>query len=294
MSTTKAGALMVVVSAICFSTKAIFAKLAYRYGADASTVLTLRMVFAVPFFALAAYATSQRPTSAPFTRRELQQLLVLGSVGYYLAALFDFLGLKYVTAGLERLILFLYPTIVILMNALYYKERLTKRTLQALLLCYGGVGLVVWSDRLTGGTNVALGSTLVFAGAVAYAYYLAFTQPILKRHDSIRVTSFVLVIAGLCVFTQFALEMDYARLKQPWQVYALSAANGIVATVIPALLLGAGMKRLGASKGSLIGTVGPVSTLLLAYVVLDEPLTLVQVVGSVLVLMGVWMVSAKK
>lgn len=282
---------MVVLSAICFSTKAIFAKLAYRYGADASTVLTLRMVFSAPFFVLAAYVTSQRSHTVRFTRRELAQLMVLGSVGYYLAALFDFLGLKYITASLERLILFLYPTLVIAMNAAYYKERLSARTWQALLLCYGGVGLVVWSDRLSGGTNVALGSSLVFAGAVAYAYYLAFTQPILKRHDSIRVTSVVLVIAAACVFTQFTVEQDFARLAQPWQVYALSAANGVVATVIPALLLGAGMKRLGASKGSLIGSVGPVSTLVLAYVVLDEPLTVIQLVGSALVLLGVWMVT---
>lgn len=292
-SASQLGALMVMASAVCFSAKAVFAKLAYRHGADASTVLTLRMLFAVPFFALAGYLAGARPTAQPFTTREKLRLLALGSVGYYFASLFDFLGLKYVTAGLERLILFLYPTLVILMNAIWHRERITSRTGQALLLGYGGVGLVVWSDRLSGGSNVALGSTLVFMGALAYAFYLAFSQPLLVRHGSMRITSHVLVVSSCCVFTQFAVEADFARLAQPWQVIALCAATALVATVIPAFLLAAGMQRLGASRASLIGTVGPVSTLLLAYVVLDEPLTAIQLLGSGLVLLGVWMVSAR-
>lgn len=284
---------MVMASAICFSAKAVFAKLAYRHGADASTVLTLRMLFAMPFYAVTAYVTSRKPGVPGFTRREWLRLLALGSFGYYFASLFDFLGLKYVTAGLERLILFLYPTLVIVMNAVWHREPITARTVRALLLSYGGVGLVVYSDRLSGGSNVALGGTLVFMGAVAYAFYLAFSQPLLVRHGSLRVTSIVLVVSSCCVFTQFAVEADFTRLAQPWQVFALCAATGLVATVIPAFLLAAGMQRLGASRASLIGTVGPVSTLVLAYMVLDEPLTLIQVAGSCLVLLGVWMVSAR-
>ncbi|MBC7171766.1 MAG: DMT family transporter, partial [Polyangiaceae bacterium] len=188
------GVAMVVLSAVCFSAKAIFAKLAYRHGADPSTVLMLRMVFALPFFALGALA-SERRGGIPLERSERIRLVLLGSGGYYLASLFDFVGLEYVSASLERLILFLYPTIVVVLNAFFFRERLSSRVVWALLLSYGGVGLVFVSDRATGGPNVALGSSLVFLGALAYAFYLAFSQPLIAKHGSTRVTSHVLVVA---------------------------------------------------------------------------------------------------
>jgi drug/metabolite transporter (DMT)-like permease len=273
------------VSAVCFSAKAIFAKLAYRHGADPTTVLGLRMAFALPFFALAAL----RPHAPRLTKRELLHLFVLGSVGYYLASLFDFLGLSYVSAGLERLILFLYPTIVIAFNALFYRERVGARLWQAVALGYTGVGLVVWSDRMIGGSDVALGSALVFMGAITYAFYLSGSQPLIMRHGSTRVTSYALVVACSCAIVQFLTTRGFSPL--PSEVLWLAAATGVVATVIPAFLLTAGIQRLGASRASLIGTVGPVSTLLLAYQFLDEPVTWLQIAGSALVLLGVFRVS---
>ena len=284
---------MVMLSAVCFSAKAIFAKLAYRYGADASTVLALRMLFSLPFFVLFALRGEREASAVRFTRRELWTLVLVGSAGYYLASALDFQGLTLITAGLERLILFLYPTLVVMLNALLRGERITPRILRALLLCYGGVLLVVWSDRMAGGANVALGSLLVFASAVAYAGYLIYSQPLILRHGSMRVTSCALVVTALCAIAQFALTHDLRRpFGLPWQVIALCVATALVATVVPAFLLAAGMKRLGTSRASLIATVGPVSTLLLAYWFLDEPLTLIQVAGSGLVLFGVWLVSA--
>src|SRR5690606_13103234 len=217
--------------------------------------------------------------------------ILLGSAGYYLASLFDFAGLLYISASLERLILFLYPTMVLLMTAALYGERLGPRTLVALALSYGGVGLVFVNDRVVGGSDVVLGSGLVFLAALTYAFYLAGSQPLIESHGSTRVTSHVLVVACLCVVAQFVVEADFGRLVQPMEVYALALATGIVATVIPAFLLTAGIARLGAGRASLIGTVGPVSTIALAYIFLDEPLTLLQVVGSALVLLGVVVVS---
>jgi drug/metabolite transporter (DMT)-like permease len=299
-----AGVLMVLTSAVCFSAKAILAKLAYRHGADATTVLTLRMAFALPFFTLGLFRIPWLARSRPAAElapgeprvrlREWLQLLALGSFGYYLASLFDFMGLTYVSAGLERLILFLYPTIVILLNVVFHRERISARLWQAVGLSYGGVGLVVYGDSLTGGSNVALGSGLVFLGAIAYAFYLSFSQSLIMRHGSTRVTSHILVVACCCALAQFALAGDYARLALPWQVYALCAATGLFATVLPAFLLTAGIKRLGASQASLIGTLGPVSTLLLAYWFLGEPITVLQVAGSGLVLMGVWRVAHRE
>jgi drug/metabolite transporter (DMT)-like permease len=286
------GALMVMLSAVCFSAKAVFAKLAYRYGADASTVLGLRMLFALPFFLLFAVRGGREASAQRFTPRELGTLVLVGSAGYYLASALDFQGLMLITAGLERLILFLYPTLVVLLNALLRGERITGRVFKALLLSYGGVLFVVWSDRMAGGADVALGSSLVFASAIAYSGYLIYSQPLILRHGSMRVTSCALVVTALCAIAQFCATNEPGRLfDQPWQVIALCGATALVATVVPAFLLAAGMKRLGTSRASLIATVGPVSTLLLAYWFLDEPLTVMQVLGSSLVLVGVWMVS---
>lgn len=282
---------MVMLSAVCFSAKAIFAKLAYRYGADATTVLALRMAFSLPFFFAAGWATGQRGLAQPFTRKEQLRVALLGSAGYYLASWLDFQGLTLVSAGLERLVLFVYPTLVVLFNVALGHERITRRIGGALVLCYGGVLLVVWSDHLTGGRDVTLGSTLIFVSAVAYAGYLVGSQPLSLRHGSVRVTAWIMVAMSLCAFTQFALENRWQRLVQPWQVYVLGLLTGVVATVVPAFLLAAGMKRLGTSRASLIATVGPVSTLLLANWFLDEPITAIQLAGSALVLVGVWMVS---
>jgi drug/metabolite transporter (DMT)-like permease len=284
-----AGAWMVVLSALCFSAKAIFAKLAYRYGVDPSTVLTLRMACALPFFAGVVWRA--RRADARLSARDHGQLFLLGAAGYYLASLFDFLGLAYVSASLERLILFLYPTIVIAMRASFHRERASWRLLGALLMSYGGVALVVWRDRVSEGPQVWLGSGLVFAGAVAYAFYLSFSPRLIERYGSLRVTRHVLVVACVCVLVQFALEREWSRLVQPWQVYALAAATGLVATVLPAFLLAAGVRRLGASRASLLGSVGPVATLLLAHWVLGEPLTSLALVGSALVLAGVLLVT---
>lgn len=291
---TLAGTLMVLLSAICFSAKAIFAKLAYRHGVDALSLLALRASFALPFFAVTAIVTGRQAGALVLTRRERLELFALGSAGYYLASYLDFVGLQYISAGLERLILFLYPTLVIALNVVFHRERPTGKLFEAVLLSYGGVGLVVWNDRVSGSSDVALGSLLVFASAVAYAGYIAFGQKLILRHGSTRVTGHILTVTCLCALAQFTLRFDFAKLRQPPQVVGLAAATGLLATVIPAFLLTAGMKRLGTSKASLLGTIGPVSTLFFAAWFLDEPITLLQVAGSALVLLGILRVSQAK
>jgi drug/metabolite transporter (DMT)-like permease len=291
MSSAAVGAAMVMLSAVCFSAKAIFAKLAYRHGADASTVLALRMAFALPFFATAGWLSGRGDAAARFARNDWLRIALVGSAGYYLASWLDFRGLMLISAGLERLILFIYPTFVVLFNAVQRGEPITRRIGLSLVLCYGGVLLVVWSDHLAGGSDVVLGSALVLLSAVAYTGYLVYSQPLVLEHGSVRVTSWIMVAMTICAFAQFALEQRWARLEQPRQVLWLGLLTGIVATVIPAFLLAAGMKRLGTSRAALIATVGPVSTLLLAYWFLDEPVTALQLLGSALVLLGVWMVS---
>lgn len=289
-----AGLWMVIASAVLFSTKAVFAKLAFRYGADATTVLTLRMAFALPLFALSSVRSELAPARPHLSRGNWLTIALLGSLGYYCASLLDFWGLRYVSAGLERLILFLYPIFVIALNRVFHGERVPRGLWQAVVLGYAGVLLVVWSDRLVGGEHILFGSFLIFMGAVAYAFYLSLGQPLIMRFGSTRVTSHALVVACLAAFVHFAIEGDFARLVQPWQVVALCVAMAVFATVLPAFLLTAGIKRLGASRAALIGTVGPVSTLLFAYWFLGEPITLLQLAGSALVLLGVTRIRKDK
>lgn len=282
---------MVMLSSVCLSAKSIFAKLAYRHGVEPTTLLAMRSVVALPFFVILAAQSGAWRDAAKLRGHERVQLFLLGSAGYYLASLLDFLGLEYVSAGLERLILYLYPTLVIGLNVLFHGEKPNRALLDAVLVSYGGVALVVWNDRLSGGSNVALGSVLIFLSAIAYAGYIAFSQNLILRHGSTRVTSQILTVTCLCAIAQFLSQGHVERLVQPWPVLGLALAMGIVATVLPALLLTAGMKRLGTSKASLLGTVGPVSTLFFAAWFLDEPITLLQLSGSALVLVGIWRVS---
>jgi drug/metabolite transporter (DMT)-like permease len=281
------GISLVIASAFCFSTKAVLAKLAYAEGADAATVLALRMGAALPFFAASAYQ-AERGARAAMAPRDRLRVLAIGVLGYYLAAALDFAGLRYVSAGLERLVLFLYPTLVVGLNFVFHREPPPRGIGLALGLSYGGVALSASGLGVGGrGSDGLLGVGLVFGSALAYAYYLSSSQPLIARYGSARVTAHVLVIACLCVLLQFAASHPLADLAQPPRVLALSAAIGIVATVLPAFALTAGIARIGASRASVLGSVGPVVTLLLAALVLDEPVGVRDLLGCALVLAGV-------
>jgi drug/metabolite transporter (DMT)-like permease len=281
------GITYVVLSALCFSAKAIFAKLAYKHGVDASTLLALRMLTALPFFALAA-AHAEMGAQTALSWGDKARIAVLGSGGYYLAACLDFLGLHYITASLERLILFLYPTLVVGFRYALYGERPPLGIGIAIALSYGGV--VVSASRAalwSGSQHAGLGVLLVFGSAVAYAYYLAGTQPLIAKHGSNRITAHALLVASLCVLAEFSWRHGLGGLAQSHDVLLLGACTGIVATVVPAFALTAGIARIGASRASVLGSIGPVSTLVLAWWWLDETIGARDVVGCALVLFGV-------
>jgi len=284
------GIALVLVSAVCFSTKAIFAKLAFGYGADARTVLDVRMACALPFFAASAVGAEHR-ASVRLSGRDALHIAAIGSA-YYLAASLDFLGLRHISANLERVVLFLYPTLVIAMNWLFYRERPPRGIGLALALSYGGVAVSATSLRGGAGHHdVGLGVLLVFGSALAYALYLSGSQPLIARYGSTRVTAHVLVIACGWVLAEFALLAAPGALALPWQVFALAAATGIVATVVPAFALTAGIARIGASRASVLGSVGPVATLVLSALALGEPIGALDVLGCGMVLAGVAHIS---
>jgi drug/metabolite transporter (DMT)-like permease len=288
------GILFAFVAAIGFSAKAILVKLAYVDGVDAITLLALRMAFSLPFFLIVAVWENRNKQSQALTSNDKLAVVGLGLVGYYLASYLDFLGLQYISAGLERLILFLYPTMVVLITALVFKHRIGRPVWFALLVSYSGIALVYWHDMQVLQHDALSGSVLVFASAMAYAVYLVGAGHTIARIGATRFTAYVLTVACVACLLQFAVTHSIADLNLPIRVYGLGIAMAIFSTVLPAFLLAAAMHRIGSMRTSMIGSVGPVSTIYLAYVFLDEQMSLMQISGSVLVLAGVLMISLKK
>jgi drug/metabolite transporter (DMT)-like permease len=287
------GTVLVLVAAIGFSAKAIFIKLAYRYQVDAVTLLALRMLFSLPFF-IAAALWSRRSAAPRLSGKQWRAVIFLGLVGYYLASLLDFLGLQYVTAGLERLVLFLYPTLVMLITFVRYRRPLGPREVVALLLSYGGIVFVFLHDLRVEGGNVPLGTALVFGSALAYAIYLVGTGEVVHKIGTLRFTAYVMSISSVVVVTQFLLTHPLAALLQPPPVYALAVAMALLSTVMPAFLISAGIRRIGSRRSSMISAVGPVSTIAMAALFLGEPFSAIQLVGAALVLGGVITVSLQR
>lgn len=283
-----------VLGVLGFSVKAILIKLAYAWHPiDALTLLALRMIFSAPFFAaLAWWATRQAP--GPRLRAEdWRSVLWLGFIGYYLASLLDFLGLMYISAALERLVLFLYPTMVVLLSALLLGKPVARRSVVALALSYAGILLVFAHDLAVTGAATALwtGSALVFGSALFYSLYLVRSGSVIERLGPLRFVSFGMLASTGFVLAQFFLTRDAALLVVPPSVYALSLAMAVFSTVLPTLLVAEAIRRIGASASSLIGSLGPVFTIGLGAVVLDEPLHVVQLAGAALVLVGVTLVT---
>lgn len=286
------GVLFALVSAIGFSAKAIFVKLAYLEPVDAVTLLALRMAFSVPFFIVAMFVGQEKATA--MQSRDWLAVLLLGFVGYYLASFLDFLGLQYISAGLERLILFLYPTMVVLISAIVFRQRIGKTVMVALLLSYAGIVLVFVHDFSLKGDGLLLGGSLVFASALAYAIYLVGAGHTIARIGAMRFTAYAMTVACLACIAQFLLTHPLSALQQSGRVYGLTVGMALFSTVLPAFALAAAMKRIGSMQTSMIGALGPVATIYLAYVFLDEQLSLIQFLGSVLVLVGVMMISLRK
>jgi drug/metabolite transporter (DMT)-like permease len=285
------GLALAVAGSVMFSAKAIVVKLAYRHGVDAETLLALRMLFAAPFFAAALWWTSRG--AAPLTRRERGLLVTIGLLGYYLASYFDFLGLQHISAALERLILYLNPTLVLLLSVLVLRRPVTRFDLIALLLSYGGIVLVFWHDVRLDADGVLLGAALVFGSAACYAVYLVLSGELVRKVGAIRLTAYAMCVATVGVLAQFALLRPLAALAQPAPVLWLSLVNALLCTVLPVFATMMAVARIGAGSVAMAGMIGPVSTIALGYVFLGEPVSGWQVAGTALVLAGVFVLSRK-
>ena len=290
------GSMLIMLAALGFSSKSILIKLAYSDsgGVDAITLMTLRMLFALPFFLI---ATVWRPSvqQQALTVSDRLGIVVLGILGYYLASFLDFSGLELISAGLERLILFLYPTIVILLTALLYRRRIARVQLAALTLSYAGIAFVFASDAVvTQSSNLQLGSLLVFGSAVVFAIFMTGSGYLIPRLGARRFTAWSMSIACVATLLHFSVSQPLSELQVSGSVLFLGVMLALVSTVIPAFLMNAGIQRIGAARTSIISAAGPIATLLMAWAVLGETLSLNQLAGAAMVLAGVLLVSLAK
>lgn len=294
----RTGAVLVILSAIAFSAKAIFVKLAYddvsAVRVEPVTLLTMRMGLALPLFALIAWWSS-RKAEYTLTGRDWIILIVIGLMGYYGASLFDFWGLMYISAALERLILFLNPTLVVLISALAVGYRIVARDVFALVISYAGIALVFMHDLHVNPDGVLLGGGLVLLSAILYAGYLVGAGQMIKRVGAVRFAAYASMISTVAISLHFLLTKNISVLAaQSARVWTLTGWMALVSTVLPVVMMAEGMRRVGSSNAAMMSSIGPIATIFLGYVFLGEPVTAIQLVGAALVMTGVLAISLKK
>ena len=287
-----AGLLLATFGAIAFSGKAIIVKLAYRYGVDAVTLIMYRMLFALPMFVLLSWWAGRRKPA--LQRRDVITIVGLGFCGYHLASFLDFAGLQYITASLERLILYLNPTLVLALGFFLFRREVTRKQLIALAVSYTGVLLVFGHEVTLVGAHVALGALLVFGSAVSYAIYLAYSGEEVKRLGALRLTGLATSVACLFCIAQFFVLRPVSAMAVAPEVIWLSVLNATLCTFAPVLMVMMAIERVGATMAAQTGMVGPLSTILMGVLILGEPFTAWVAAGTALVLVGIWLLAKSR
>jgi drug/metabolite transporter (DMT)-like permease len=294
------GFLWAVLGTILFSTKAILIKLCFKTtNIDASSLLMLRMLFALPFYAAAMwyyFANQQLKKVKPSTYFAAG---LIGLLGYYISSLFDFIGLQYVSASIERIILFIYPTLAVLLNLLIFKVAITKRQWLAILITYIGIGLAYWGElnQIPDTKMFFFGTWMILLCAITFAFYLVGSGKIIPKIGAPQFTSLSMLAASVGIFIHYfvthqqgiasIVDMPILYSSSIWLVIALA----IIGTVIPSFLMSGGMKRIGSNDLAIITSIGPVSTLFQARWILNEAFSWEQILGTVFVVLGVILVK---
>lgn len=289
------GLFFVVAASFAFSAKAIIIKVIYGYGLHITPIMlmSMRMVMSLPFFLIVILILENKQNQG-LTTQDCAHIIGLGVIGFYLAAYLDFVGLSYISASLERLILLLYPTLVVLISAVMFRQPIKGREAIALLISYLGIIIVFAEELSLAGSNKLLGATFIFGSATAYAVYLIGSGVMTNRIGATRFTAYAMSIASITTLIHFSIDFDPAVMQLPLKVYALTFVMAIVCTVIPAFLMNAGIQHIGANPASIISSLGPVMTIFMAYMILGEQLTGIQVIGTALVMAGVFVISHKR
>ena len=286
------GLVLAMAGSIAFSGKAIIVKLAYRHGVDAVTLIMYRMLFALPLFVgMAWWASRGKPA---LSRRDWLGVLGLGFSGYYLASFLDFWGLQYISASLERLILYLNPTLVLVLGWLLFGRRINRLQGLAMAVSYAGVLLVFGHEVRFDGSATLVGGALVFGSAVSYAIYLVYSGEMVKRLGSLRLVGLATTVACLLCIGQFVVLRPFSAALVAPEVVWLSVLNAVACTAAPVLMVMMAIERIGSGLAAQTGMIGPMSTIAMGVWLLDEPFNAWIIAGTVLVVAGVLVVTRQK
>jgi drug/metabolite transporter (DMT)-like permease len=286
------GVILVLLSAFCFACKGVLIKLAFRYPVDPIALLTLRMAFALPFYLVIGQYLNRLEGPVSLSCREWVVLAAVGITGYYFASLFNFIGLVYISASLERILLFVYPTFVLLLNAVGFGRRVTRQQVIALLLTYSGILLAFVGNISTSAqANVILGAFWVILSGLVYALYLVGSESVMRRLGSQRFTCYAMVAATVPAVVHGVVAHGEALLHYPTPVYSLGLIMAIFVTVVPTFMMAEGIRRVGAGNTSIIASIGPIFTIGLSATILHEIISWQQVAGTSLVLFGIFLTS---
>jgi len=287
------GIIIGVLGVVLFSSKAVMVKIAYQYHVDAISILLLRMLFSFPFYIVIAYLYRNKSKTQKTTKDWLW-LVFFGVVGYYLASYFDFVGLVYIKASLERIILFLYPTIVLILNKLFLKQRITTPQLIAIALTYLGILIAFWDEVNVSGEGTIIGGVLILLSALTYASYLVGSGWLIPKFGVVQFTAYAMLVSCISVFAHYSITNQVNLFNFSFEVYVLGFLIAVFATVIPSFLVSASIKMISSSNYAIIAGVGPISTIILATIFLEERLTFIQLIGALVVISGIVFISLKK
>ncbi len=294
LSSGMTGVLLAVTGIFMFSSKAVMVKMAYWYHVDTVTLLLLRMVFSLPVYVFIAIRISIKEPEKSVKRKDLLAIFFLGFVGYYASSFFDFYGLQFINASLERLILFAYPTMVLVISAVVFRKPITKKHVLAILITYAGI-LVAFAKNLSlEGDNVWLGMSLIFLCAFTYAIYLVGSGQLIPRIGTVRFTAYAMIISCVIVIIHYLILQPGNLFGYPAEVYLLGLLMAVFATIIPSFLVSEAIRRIGASDFAVLGSIGPISTIVLAVIFLGEVINVYQMIGTAMVIVGVSLISRKK
>ena len=287
------GFIITFIGALFFSTKAILVKLAFaNTHTDPVTMLALRMMFSLPFYIAIGLFASNKKSNVYFTKRQWAYIILLGLTGYYVSSLCDFIGLQYISAGLERLILFIYPTLAVVLNAMIFRQRVNGYQKLAMVLTYAGIAIAFWGEMKIDSSNPEffIGSIFCFLCAITFAVYLVGSGKMIAETGATKFTSYAMIAAASGIFIHyFVTGRTVHHMEANLLGYGLALA--ILATVIPTFLMSAGIKKIGSSNAAIISSIGPVSTILQAHFVLGEKITIEQITGTILVIIGVLLIG---
>ena len=288
------GVLLGILGIVLFSSKAVMVKLAYQYEVDAISILLLRMLFSFPFYIIIAYLYRNQNSEVAIKNKDYVWVIFFGFVGYYLASYFDFVGLTYIKASLERIILFLYPTMVLFLNKFFLKQPITKIQAGAIALTYLGIVIAFWDEVAISGNDTYIGGFFILLSAITYASYLVGSGWLIPKFGVMKFTAYAMIISCVCVFIHYIIVSKVSLFGFSWEVYFLGFLIAIFATVIPSFLVSASIKMISSSNFAIVAGIGPISTIILAAIFLNERLTVLQLFGALAVIIGILLVSLKK